>query len=27
VIAGRASIQRLFTITGLDRQFTFEEPG
>jgi anti-anti-sigma factor len=27
VIPGRAPIQRLFTITGLDTQFTFEEPG
>jgi anti-anti-sigma factor len=27
VIPGRAPIQRLFTITGLDRQFTFDEAG
>jgi anti-anti-sigma factor len=27
VIPGREPIQRLFTITGLDTQFTFEEPG
>jgi anti-sigma B factor antagonist len=27
LIPGPAQIQRLFTISGLDRQFTFEEPG
>jgi anti-sigma B factor antagonist len=27
LIPGPDSIQRLFKITGLDRQFTFEEPG
>jgi anti-sigma B factor antagonist len=27
LIPGREPIQRLFSITGLDRQFTFEEPG
>jgi anti-anti-sigma factor len=27
VIPGQKPIQRLFTITGLDRQFTFQEEG
>jgi anti-sigma B factor antagonist len=27
LIPGREPIHRLFRLTGLDRQFTFEEPG